>query len=96
MDKIKITVEIFNKTQEIYKEYDRGDIEDKYAVRKIINITKDNIILFNELIKIQDKLCEYPSNDALLEIMSFIEGKTEILGFHYETTDNYDVIVVKN
>ena len=96
MEKVEITFDIFNKIQEIYKIYDSGETEDKYAVRNIISYVKNHEVLFREFNDIREKWSEIPTNDALLEIMDFVENKTEIPGYHYETTDDYDLVVVKN
>lgn len=96
MEKIKITLDIFNKIQETYSEYDSGEMSDRDAVCEIIYyVERHNIPLFNEFTKIEDEWCEYPSNDSLLSIMDFVEKNTEIPGYHYETK-NYELIVVKN
>lgn len=96
MKKIEITHDIFNKIQEIYESYDMGETEDKYAVRDIIRYIESHKPLFTAFDDIRNKWSDIATNDALLEIMDFVENKTEIPGFHYETTDNYELIAVKN
>lgn len=93
--KIKITSDIFNRIQEIYKEYDRGEIEDNDAVNDIIDCVKDIKILNKIFSNIRKEWSDWASNDALISIMDVVDTETEVPGYDYVTTPSYDTILVK-